>query len=100
MPKPRAYDWVATDDDRRGNQGRPRLGPKGAAVRQLPRVTIRATGRDVATWDAIRESLGMPPHEVFGAVLAAWLALQDVETAGQVTRRARAIRRERFTDVP
>lgn len=101
MPKPRPHDWVAaSDEDRRGPQGRPRLGPKGAAVRQLPRVTIRATGRDVATWDAIRESLGVPPHEAFASVLATWLEVQDAETAGQVTRRARAIRRERFTDVP
>lgn len=99
-PKPRAYDWVATDEDRRGPQGRPRLGPKGAAVRELGRVTIRATGRDLATFEAIREALEVPPHEAFAIVLAAWVALQDAATAGKVASRARVIRRERYADVP
>lgn len=98
--KPRAYDWVASDDDRRGPQGRPRLGPKGAAVRELPRLTVRAPGRDLATFEAVREALGVSPHQAFTAVLAAWMALQDAATVARVTARARAIRRERYPDVP
>lgn len=98
--KPRAYDWVASDDDRRGPQGRPRLGPKGVAIRQLPRLTVRAPAADLAMFDAIREALGVSPHLAFAAVVSAWLSRQGAATAARVTARARAIRRERYPDVP
>jgi hypothetical protein len=99
--KPRAHDWVAAGpDDRRGPQGRPRSGPKGIAVRQLPRVTVRALGRTLALWEAICETQALPAHEAFANALKAYLGTLDADTAAQVERRSRAIRRERFGDAP
>ena len=100
-PKPRAYDWVAaSDEDRRGRQGRPRAGPGGVAVRQLPRVTIRATGRALSTWEALLAVQELSAHDAFAAVLRAYLAGLDAATAAQVQRLARTIRRERYPDAP
>jgi len=100
-PKPRAYDWVAeNDDDRRGPQGRPRSGPRGVAVRELPRVTVRAPGRVLARWEAILEVQGLAAHDAFAAVTDAYMTLLDATTTAKITARARAIRRERFGEVP
>lgn len=99
-PKPRPSTWVATDDDRRGPQGRKRAGPGGVAVRQLPRVTVRAPGRALATWEAICAVMELPAHDAFVAVMRVYVAGLDAATAGKVLRRARTIRRERFGDAP
>lgn len=99
--KPRPHDWVAQGpEDRRGPQGRPRSGPKGVAVRQLPRVTVRAPGRTLATWEAICQAMELPAHDAFVAVLRAYLGSLDAATAAKVVRLARTIRRERFGSVP
>jgi hypothetical protein len=99
-PKPRPSTWVATDDDRRGPQGRKRAGPGGVAVRQLPRLTLRAPGRALATWEAVCEVMELSAHDAFPAVLRAYLASLDAASAAKVMRLARTIRRARFGDVP
>lgn len=100
-PKPRPYDWVASsDEERRGRQGRKRAGPRGVAVRQLPRVTVRAPGRALATWEAVCEVQELAAHDAFVAVMRAYLAGLDATTAAKVQRLAGTIRRARFGDVP
>lgn len=97
----RAYDWVAgSPEERRGPQGRPRAGPKGLAVRQLDRVTVRALGRSLATWHAVLEVQGLPAHKAFDAVLSSYLASLDSATADRINRRAREVRRQRYGEAP
>ena len=69
-------------------------------MRQLPRVTVRAPGRALATWEAVCEVMELPAHDAFIAVLRAYVNSLDADTAAAVLRRARAIRRDRFGDAP
>jgi hypothetical protein len=69
-------------------------------VRQLPRVTVRAPGRALATWEAVCEVTELAAHDAFVAVLRAYVASLDAPSAAKVLRLARTIRRERFGDAP
>lgn len=66
MPrKPVERPWVVPDDERLSPAGRPRSGPRGRAVRDLPRVTIRAERVALDAWDAILKADDRPAYVVF-----------------------------------
>ena len=69
-------------------------------MRQLPRLTLRAPGRALATWEAVCEVMELSAHDAFVDVMRVYLAGLDAATAAQVQRLARTIRRERYPDVP
>lgn len=91
MPKPRP--WLVDEDNRKGPQGRPRSGPRRLAVRQLPRITVRAVARDLALWAALLEVEGRQAHEAFPDVLAAYLEQLPAGRRDDVRRAAERIRR-------
>lgn len=99
MPKPSGE--IVPDDDRKGPQGRPRSGPRNLAVRQLPRVTVRALGRTLARWEALLDVTGMQGHAVFDELLSAYLlnAVPD-DVRREVEKRARRIKADRYADLP
>jgi hypothetical protein len=101
MSKKRATrPWVVDEEQRKGPQGRPRSGPRNFAVRQLPRATIRASGRTLALWEAILADQGVQAHTAFEKVLSVYLETLSPESRTAVERRSKAIRRERFRDTP
>lgn len=57
--------WVVPQDDKLSPAGRPRGGPKGKAVRELPRVTIRAQQAAIDAWLALVAADERPAWEVF-----------------------------------
>lgn len=65
-----ARDMVAKG---RWRGGRKRLGPKGTRVRDMQRLTIRATPEVVDEWNRIKSELGdVPVHHVLPVLMARW----------------------------
>lgn len=54
----------------------------------------------MAVWEAVCETQALPAHEAFDVALRAYVGTLDADTAARIDKRSRAIRRERFGDVP
>lgn len=64
MPKtPRP--WVVPADEYLTGAGRPRVGPRGRAVRDLPRITLRAERVALDAWEAVLKRDDRPAYQVF-----------------------------------
>lgn len=98
MPKPRP--WLIDEDHRKSLAGRPRSGPRGNAVRALPRVTVRATSRTLALWRAVMESENLQSHDALAAVVAAYLDALPESRREAVHRLARRIRGAEYEGQP
>ncbi len=83
---------------RKDGRGRPRTGPRGLAVRELPRLTVRARGATCAVWEALRGVTERPAHELFADVLRVYLTELPEAEADAVTRAAKRLRHERFNE--
>lgn len=92
--------WLVRQDERLGPQGRHRSGPEGVAVRELARVTIRASARTLAYWDALRDAEQLPPHELFERLIENYLNRLEPDTRSALMRTAKRIRRDRYPNVP
>lgn len=57
--------WVVPPDEYLSNAGRPRTGPRGRAVRDLPRVTIRAERVALDLWERLLRADERPGYVVF-----------------------------------
>jgi hypothetical protein len=57
--------WVVPADEYLSGAGRPRTGPRGRAVRDLPRVTIRAERVALDLWERILQADDRPAYVVF-----------------------------------
>lgn len=98
-PRKRAVrPWVVDDDDRLSPAGRPRSGPRGLAVRELPRLTIRADRAAIRTWLAYAATDERPRHVVFRELVSAAVAQLPAARRADVERRARALARDDRAD--
>lgn len=66
--------WVVPPDERLTAAGRPRTGPRGRAVRDLPRVTIRAERVALDAWEAVLKADDRPSYLVFRSMVQNYLA--------------------------
>ena len=57
--------WVVPPDEYATGAGRPRTGPRGRAVRELPRITLRAERVALDAWEAVLKRDDRPPYVVF-----------------------------------
>lgn len=69
--------WVVPPDERISPAGRPRTGPRGRAVRDLPRVTIRAERVALDAWDAILKADDRPAYVVFREMVTTYTEHQQ-----------------------
>lgn len=97
MPK-RPRPWLVTPDTRKNDAGRPRSGPDGVAVRELARITVRASALTLARWDALRERTGMPVQDLFEHLVNSFIAA--TMTTDQAADLVRDAKRRRRTDYP
>lgn len=98
MPKPRP--WLVDDDSRKGPQGRPRSGPRRLAVRQLPRITVRAVSRTLSLWHAVLEIEDRQGHAVFDDMVTAYLEQLPASRRDEIVRKARRIRSDEYDGEP
>ena len=90
MPRRKApRPWVVPEDARLSPAGRPRVGPRGVAVRELPRVTVRAEPQVIARWLALVDVDSRPAFEVFRDVIAAYVERLPAARRAELTRRLR-----------
>ncbi len=100
MAKQKPRPWVVPVDAHKDGRGRPRTGPRGLAVRELPRLTLRAQGATCATWEALQGVTERPAHALLADVLRVYLAELPEAEAGAVRKAAKRIRREKFNETP
>lgn len=98
MPKPRP--WLVDDDARKSLAGRPRSGPRGNAVRALPRITVRATSRTLALWRAALEAENLQAHDLLAALVASYLDALPEPRRDAIQRLARRIRGAEYEGQP
>lgn len=91
-PKRTTYGVVPAAD-RLSPAGRPRSGPRGLAVRELPRLTIRAERAVIRRWLALVDTNDRPGHDVFRVLVADAIDALPADRRADVERRARALAR-------
>jgi len=81
---------------RLSSAGRPRAGPRGSAVRGLPRVTVRAERQAVALWRALlafETARGTPAFSMFHDIVKAAVNRLPAPKRAEVGRAARRLLR-------
>jgi len=89
---------VVDEADRLSPAGRPRSGPRGLAVRELDRLTIRATRTTIRRYLAYLATDDRARHDVFRELVEAAIADLPADRRADVERRARAIARKEFAN--
>lgn len=94
MPRRTARPWLVDDDERLTPAGRPRSGPRGLAVRALPRLTVRAERPVIRLWLALTDTDERPGFELFREMVRAYVGTLPAGRRAEIERRARALARE------